>query len=323
VSRSLALAALIGVGCGGALAPRPDAATGAIGASGGAAGGWSTGVAGAGGGIPAIRWPGNAADCPSERPTGAFDSRSASADSICAVAEGQSCAWWFVNESAQTFSACTCYEQNSSVRRWLCEGAYPVPSECPHEQPASGERCAAPVSGCPFPLRTRCSCAAGAWSCITTVDGAEVPPPPATIDLARPISALTDVEALSWCEWFSSRGRLMGPYPPEAPVSDDGYTAGVGGIAWPAFFADACLPDPAQVAPSQCAANLKSQPCAATLGELTDCVITLEQQVAYGHGCGRFFEHPDCDGTIVRHLDPFGEPPAVNEPMGCFSLRVW
>ena len=320
VLRLVAAAILLGIGCGGTLVPAADAAAGAGGSGAAGASGSSSGVAGSSAGAPP-RWPGNAADCPPEVASGAFESASASPDSICTVAEGQSCAWWPVSQSGQGFVACTCYEQNSSVRRWYCTGEGPVDSVCPHEQPASAARCSVSVSNCPFPPRTTCSCTQGTWSCAVNRD-AEVLPPPTTIDLARPISALTDAEALGWCQWFVTRGHFAGPYAPEAPVSPDGYTAGLGGVAWAVFFADACLPDPGQVALTQCVLNLKSQPCAASLGALTDCVMTMQSQMAYGHGCGRFFEHLDCDGTIVRHLDPFGEPPAINEPMGCFSLRV-
>jgi len=63
-------------------------------------------------------WPGNAADCPTNAPLGALAFATDPGDSVCSVAEGQSCAYWGAGALGTSYKECTCYEQDRSTRRW-------------------------------------------------------------------------------------------------------------------------------------------------------------------------------------------------------------
>jgi hypothetical protein len=112
-------------------------------------------------------------------------------------------------------------------------------------------------------------------------------------------------------------------------VTSDGYITTGLGVHW-AFYGEACFPAP--LAEGQCVQNLELLHCQASLGELTDCVMTLRLGPPQPHGCGRFFEAANCDGTIVSRAsflalsDPANGGYAgglnPNHAINCGSLRV-
>ena len=195
----------------------------------------------------------------------------------------------------------------------------------PALQPTPGSACAVSAEDCPFPIGDRCTCTAGRWSCVADPPLQQPryvgsPADPAT--LAKPIDTLSNLEVSQWCHWFVTLGALKGPYASEDKNTSAGYVDNLGGSAWSIFFVNACEPEPTQLARTFCEANLKVQPCHATREELTDCILTIDRGRPAIHGCDRFFENPDCDGTIVRRLGPEGRDVDPEGPMGCFSLRI-
>lgn len=158
---------------------------------------------------------------------------------------------------------------------------------------------------CVYPHLLFCSCPLNdpnpTWGCISHIglpDSINHGPPPDTSTATKRIVDLTDAEAHAWCAWYSMFGQGVGTPPPRpASVTADGYVTVGFTVNWD-FFGDACATEP--LAEDQCVQNLELLHCEATLGELTDCVMTIRLGEPQPHGCGRFFEAANCDGTIVR-----------------------
>jgi len=105
------------------------------------------------------------------------------------------------------------------------------------------------------------------------------------------VKDLSELELSTWCDDAS----LLYDQPPETPASRQ----------FPARDATPqCVP---QRSVEACVKNLRSQPCTATLAELTHCVTTLTlgntenvQTEWFGHGCGPLLANPSCLGIMVQ-----------------------
>jgi len=249
---------------------------------------------------------GNASDCPSSPPISDFGG-----DIACTVSEGQSCAYWWQENNMLQYAGCTCFEKDQSSKFWKCfrapglELRGPI-NACPMVEPESNTDCFGHLgTNCPFPRMTSCECSSSTqtlWKCVDlTLPPAGLPSTgPSTVSEDKPIKDLSDAEAQAWCEWFPTAVNGVGTPPPiEGPVSSDGYV-NVGATIARDFFAGVCVPT--GLAVSHCKANLKLFPCEATVGELTDCVLTGLRYYPAVHGCGRFLARANCEGTIVRRL---------------------
>jgi hypothetical protein len=174
---------------------------------------------------------------------------------------------------------------------------------------------------CPYPPHTSCTCPyndpAPRWSCVDTTAGPPGTPTsgPAAIPETKRIKDLSNAEAQIWCEWFLTKYAVGTPPPFEGPITAEGYATGLGFTLNPNFYANVCMPT--EVPTTYCVANLKLFPCEATVGELSDCVLTVARGVPAVHGCGRFLEAASCSQTIfARHDD------SDAGGGGCGSLKV-
>jgi hypothetical protein len=318
---------------------------GPTGAGGSTSAGGSSSAGGAGGSVigSVNPWSGNPSDCPTTLPMGVpNDAYSAGStpdlgNTFCEVSEGESCAYRYTKDAVPAYEACSCYEQNSAVKRWFCNAvSSPNLDLCPADQPAPGSDCSGFATlTCDYPPGlTACSCGVDdpqlKWSChdpVTLPDSVNKSPPPDKTTAAKRIVDLTDAETHAWCAWYGTLGQQVGsPAPRPTPVTPDGYTTTGLSVNWQ-FFGDACRPAP--LAEDQCAANMELLGCEAMLGELTDCVMTVLYGTPQPHGCGRFFEAAHCDGTIVGRAavnalsdGGFGGGLNPDHSLNCGSVRV-
>ena len=135
------------------------------------------------------------------------------------------------------------------------------------------------------------------------------------------ISDLTDAEAQSWCS-STYASMWTGPLPTtDGPVLADGtvwnnaernVTMATGDNYEVSFADNLCA---LQLPADQCAANLKVNPCKATLQQLDDCLVLVSghDQSASPDACATFRAMPSCDQTIVT----VPNPPASNDAAGC------
>jgi hypothetical protein len=318
--------------------------------TGGQLGGGTSSASGGANGQPVLPPPthvvsssGNPSDCPPNPPTGAppgayYNNPNPDlGNSFCDVAEGEMCAYHYdqsypTQADVPTFEECSCYEENSAIKRWACR-TESVDDLCPPDLPAEGSDCFGYVTlSCPYPHFQRCTCQSSdrQWHC---TDGSALPdsinhsPPPDTSTAAKKIVDLTDAEAHTWCAWYSAFAQGVGtPAARSSTVAPDGYLTTGLYVSWE-FYDYACLAEP--LGEDQCVQNLGLLHCEATLGELTDCILTSWSGVPQPHGCGRFFEAANCDGTIVRRAPlafwsegGFAGGLNPDHSINCGSLRV-
>jgi hypothetical protein len=285
-----------------------------------------TGGSGGSGGAE-TRFAGNAENCPTSWP--------AEGDG-CVVAVGQSCSFHQPDPDNAGYimeGLCGCWPSSGGTLRWHCYKDQSGPWECPMAQPAEGDNCFGLYGAtCYYPERTNCYCSteSGSWSCMS--ERLRNPPAlPASLDVNKPLSALTPEERTALCGWYvSSRLGEGFPEDPPAPVGPDGYIQNSGCSTGSSFVCSAHLPT---ISREQCVANLGFTSCSASIGELADCALTVHDACFPAeHGCAPYFDHPDCSGTLIVEADPNsgtggtgGSDPAGNGAstgLGRCSIRV-
>jgi hypothetical protein len=257
------------------------------------------------------RFTGNAPSCPASPPEFA---------DICNVDEWQSCAYQWNENGSGNYVGCTCFEQNSSVKRWDCTRTGGDVYGCPFEEPVTGTPCrSGGTFSCSYPPRAGCSCDLNdldaKWKCEDTSSiPTQAKAGPASVPESKTVSQLTDAEAATWCTWLLN---IDGPRanPPEGPISAQGYATNLGSRMNPRFFAEVCMPLVIPI--SYCVANLKLAPCEATVAEMNDCALTMAKDIPYLHGCGRFTARAHCEETIFHPLHSL-----VDAGAGCDTIRV-
>jgi len=251
-------------------------------------------------GTPDEPWPGNAPDCPRSEPGEATS---------CSVAEGQVCSFQQSSGNSVSRTLCGCWEASSTELMWHCYSRTGSSYECPNAQPADDDGCYGSYGvECEYPERTTCTCSSktGSWNCVdVSPENLSVPPAGASTD--QPINTLSDAQRASFCDWFATASIGPGyPEPPPASVDENGYTTsnGCASGGTDAFPCRALIPT---LSSADCQANLALSNCAAPLSELTDCVLTVYDGCwPSPHGCPRYFERPDCSGTIAVSTLPPG-----------------
>ncbi len=249
----------------------------------------------------AQRWMGNAPSCPSVSPQ---------RDTPCSVDEGQICAWWYTEPYGNNpaYDACRCTEVSGGTTSWYCYGLSSGVGllACPTIEPESGSSCEGAMGAmCPFPPRTTCSCPSEGdeptWACAPPFSslpdhGSGVPP-------TTPIDELSDAQRQTWCEWYSlAKGPAV-----ESPLTADGYTINTG-CNFEMNPSASCTAAAPTIPVSYCIGNLRLSSCGAPISELEDCMLTLLDGCwPSTHGCARYLDHPECDGTMVRARSPLGQ----------------
>jgi hypothetical protein len=110
--------------------------------------------------------------------------------------------------------------------------------------------------------------------------------------------------------------RIWKSAPPlEPPITADGF-ANFGFTQDLSFYSRVCMPSDVPV--SFCMANLKLFACEATVGEISDCVLTVAHSAPAVHGCGRFLQAAHCEQTIFFRLENNTEAGTG----GCGLLKV-
>jgi hypothetical protein len=272
--------------------------TEAEGAAAGETGSNQTGVSGSAGmlagtggssGRPAITKVGNTTACPTGKPE---------VGESCSI-EGVGCGYRV--DEFMTYDECICAEWAPGDARWSCNSIGTSYPSCP-DSVENGSSCFGHYSTeCWYPTAVRCSCyqGSGVWECTGSGRPWLVPDPPSSVRADAPITQLSDAELEAWCRWYQD--AIQGPgFPPlpDAEVGPDGKTQtyncqyGIGGPA--------CAVAAAMLSVRQCTQNLALSACAAPIGALSDCVTTtLSQCLPSPHGCARYIQAPNCNGTIV------------------------
>ena len=225
------------------------------------------------------------------------------------VGENGICTWQVLTANEHEYVTAGCYAWLTSKLWWTSAPSQPYTldqtrSSCPMTPPYCGESCKGFGGLICLYEGVQIDCSNGnLWACLQQPPHAQPPPPgpiaqcPTSED--KQVKDLSELEASNWCDEAS---LILGqpaytPATRQFPAKD---------------AAPQCVP-PRSFA--GCVKNLRSQPCTATLAEVTNCLTTLtlgnnngEQQTAwYGHGCGPLLANQSCVGIIVQ---PF----LVDEP---------
>ena len=252
------------------------------------------------------------ANCPAIAPN--------NGDSCAGAVENGICVWQTSLESGkhQGYYAAGCYQWLQGKVWWGVthtqnEAFHAEDAECPTHAPMLGDSCSTQnLKVCLYPS-LYCECRQnpkGLWLCTDGLSGTVSPPiaihrqcVPQGIDETKRIKDLTTAEASAWCEWgnhYSHQGQsyLFAGAKRQFPTDVD-LALCVGSLSV-----------------GDCAKNLRTQPCTATLAELDDCVQTvlvdahdetLKSPVSHwvGHGCAPLLNNPTCKGIVVQpwHLD--------------------
>ena len=258
------------------------------------------------------RWMGNEANCPPSHPS--------SGNEPCTVREGQTCAWWFQDQTQTEFMSCTCYEELPPTTLWDCEGTNAHPS-CPMVQPESGTDCFGWVGlTCPFPASTSCSCSnAGGgpkWSCSSLRPARPDLHAPDTVAPTHRIKDLSDAEMDAVCAWYGNVFQPPG-HPPgiENPVDADGYARNYAAVHAQQFYSPVCMP--IQIPDSYCKANMRLGACEATVAEWADCILTVVEQTPSPHGCGRYLQEANCGDLFIRP-----DSRVLDASVECHAIKV-
>ncbi len=245
------------------------------------------------------------------------------------VPEGTSC--FFPANKYGERDACYCGCKIEG--RWTCESTRArFDKDCPRLMPADGSVCDLDVARtCAYYPDVECRCfPEEGWYCPRKgqVASCSNPPiwsgPPPPIDEKTLIKDLTDDEAAAWCAWHA---QIIGSNPYEVPPTYDGWVT-----AWEVrppyyptfctssvFDSDVCV---AKLPLDYCVSSLKAQPCEATVGELDDCVKTIDNQCfIVGHGCMPLRKRPWCRGLVVGEIVG-KEVPAFLDPIRGCHIRV-
>jgi hypothetical protein len=235
------------------------------------------------------------------------------------------------------WSSCVCVA-GSKGNTWSCYGLS-AGYDCPLARPAHGAACGRDDWGrsCHYVRSLACTCdgdrerphqrdircdckkEAETWACANqgvagaTGTSADVPfdeavcyrvPPPRPqppIDESKAIKDLSDAEATAYCEWYVDLFRGDGPPPPRNPprgFDAQGNALGYGFTSCEGGPLTGCL---STVPVDICVKSLRRKPCAATLRDLDDCVLSFRDDCnIVGGGCRAMAATPECSATLVR-----------------------
>ena len=172
--------------------------------------------------------------------------------------------------------------------------------------PEHGSSCNYLGMPCHYPVSVYCECTGMHWwSCpADPVDYDLIAhDPPTGIDPNRVVKDMTEGEAQTWCKWYVSTFTPVGWPEPECVPRES-----QGGMALGDFFGG-CYN---RLCAAQCESSLKQLPCEATVGALSDCVLstvaTFKTPRPWGYGCGHYLMAPNCTGVIVGPPEGWGAP---------------
>jgi hypothetical protein len=333
MNRKPLLCSLIGAltfGCSGRMLVDDAIGTGGTAGTGGAVG--TGGTVGTGGflfvdagtipaGPPALGFPvepgvtNNPAECPALAPSG-----------ICNATEGLVCTYRGTTNGIFYDYACGCWAGNRTELWWGCSQM--TGSElCPESEPAATDSCfGARGVECGYAPREICTCSTVAtdplWECATLTNAATQLDPPASVNPATPLDAMSDADRQAWCRWYVdlNNGGPGYPEPNVGGVDANGYLYNVGcNVGWD-FYDLAQRPTVPTV---YCEQNLALTTCELTVSDLTDCILSVINSWPSPRGCGRYLDTPGCSGTIVSHNLPGQSTGTGGAPgdLGC-TLRV-
>jgi hypothetical protein len=138
--------------------------------------------------------------------------------------------------------------------------------------------------------------------------GVTLPAPP--VDESKIISALTDDEAATWCNWYVENNRGPGPLPPSSPPAYDaqGFPTGWG-FTYCGEGGDSTTTCFSAVPVAYCEKLLRLGPCDAPLKALDDCYLTMVNYCEeVGGGCAPLASYPGCAQTVVQLAPPATTP---------------
>jgi hypothetical protein len=237
-------------------------------------------------------------DCPASVP--------AQADA-CTVRENGVCAYFGEEPTDPTRSfyvecACRAFCGSSATERhWDCYRRTNGPLiECPATPPNEGDSCFG-LKGeeCNYPVEVTCRCPSEAddstWHCES--EQLEPAQHPDVVDEGTVVRDLSDAERQAWCEWYTQTPGF--PVRPNLEPTPDGYYPATVGCVESNGTDGCALTKSTGLSTEACVANLALSSCEATVRDLNDCVLTLDEHVASPYGCGRYIDAPGCAGTIV------------------------
>ena len=250
---------------------------------------------------------GGADECPGEIPL---------PNTACLAASGTECQYMIkLSEqlSGLTYVELRCVPDGTGEKRWYeVDGlTLSVDETCPLSPIVPNLTCAG-LKACPSPGKT-CGCYLNEWKCANSYMILQVDPPTEALEMSKPLSALTDRERATWCEWLADTVDSGGHT--DLAVGRDGYLLFESPLWYDGgrWVSAGCLP---RISAQQCVANLGFTECGAPLAELTDCVATLLSIIDMPSptGCGEYLAREGCRETIVLGAELYGN-------RGC-SIRV-
>lgn len=249
--------------------------------------------------IATNRWTGNPTECPGAPP---------STGTGCGP-EALTCAYSYKNPNTPAqheYTECACRmgcDTDAPVLRWDCYRHWSIAGAgtCPVEQPEQGTSCfGLKGTTCPYPLDVECECPATIgnddWDCRS--QRVDLPMLPANFPGSKRIRDLTDGDRQNWCAWLTEPEPGF-PSPPEVAPDADGYYPEMGCATQSGTLGCPGIMEPHGYPASVCVANLALSSCEATLGDLTDCVLTVRFQQPAPHGCAPYLTAPGCGDTII------------------------
>jgi hypothetical protein len=298
--------------------------TGGTGGSGGSGGSGGNGGSGGGGAV---------ASCSAAPETGANCPPAAPGETACpqlhAVCDYQ-------RDNGWTSCACVAGTQGNVWRCFGVGGGY----DCPTSRPGHGATCGnddfgrscfyvRPL-GCtcaadretPWVRNVRCDCRrdSGSWSCANqgaagasgTAEqvgkpfqdapcyGSSSASPRPPLDENKIVKDLSDAELQTFCDWYVELGRGSGPPPPRNPPGGFDAQGNAQGYGFTICGSPigGCLPN---VSAELCRQNVRRAPCAATLRDLDDCILTFHQSCQIvNQGCQAVARAASCSSTLVQ-----------------------
>jgi hypothetical protein len=234
----------------------------------------------------------------------------------CNITENGICVWQ--DQLNPGYEACGCYAAPGG-KKWSCSGVGTQgaigATTCPRTQPDPGSACTGHAGEtCYFPEQF-CSCGLGGgnWSCTPNIKPASPPREvaplcvPSNVDESKQIKDLSDPEAAAWCTWYADPRNS--PRPAVNPNDPPGIT-NYGYHGFSEAGMNLCLPN---LPVSICVKNLRTQPCTATVGQLDECLETIQSFGSFpgwvGHGCAPLVANPTCAGIIVQPTGDEAGPP--------------
>ena len=217
----------------------------------------------------------------------------------CAMPPGTTCAYAQPNG----WQACTC--GCTTENEFSCYGEFGGPN-CPASPPATGSSCASTLGiSCPYYPDTMCTCLQnGTWQCMDDFNDWPCASPspvntsPSGVVPDALVKDLSDADRTAWCSWYMNAFPPGGQLPPDYPAEN--------GYAWGGATMGCSVGCVQHLKVEHCVQNLGLGACAATLGELEDCVRTIMNSCQLvGHGCGPLHAC-GCDTTIVQGGDQDG-----------------